>query len=148
MLFRSSPVDVEVTGLELVLRRTWREFESVVGFTWLDKAADYRGAIVDGSFYTLNYARQRLTAAVVWHPASSVDVRVDNSLRRQNGNPLRSSGGAQAWVTAFGVNWRPMGWHGVQLSAQVDNLWNDHFQETPAVPATPRQASFSVMRRW
>ena len=118
----ASPVDVEVTGLELVLRRTWREFESVVGFTWLDKAADYRGAIVDGSFYTLNYARQRLTAAVVWHPASSVDVRVDNSLRRQNGNPLRSSGGAQAWVTAFGVNWRPMGWHGVQLSAQVDDL--------------------------
>ena len=51
-------------GSGYALRRTWRELESVVGFTWLDKAADYRGAIVDGSFYTLNYARQRLTAAL------------------------------------------------------------------------------------
>jgi hypothetical protein len=144
----ASPVDVEVSGLELVLRRTWRELESVVGFTWLDKAADYRGAIVDGSFYTLNYARQRLTAALVWRPSTVVDVRVDNSLRRQNGNPLRTTGGAQAWATACGVNWRPAGWRGVQLSAQVDNMWNDHFQETPAVPATPRQVSVSVMRRW
>lgn len=144
----ASPVDVDVAGVEMVFRRSWRHLESVVGFTWLDKAADYRGATVDGSFYTLNYARQRLTAAVVWRPISSLQVHLDNSLRRQNGNPLRTAGGTQAWATSLGAVWRPGFAPAVQLSAQVDNLWNDHFQETPAVPASPRQASFAVVRRW
>jgi hypothetical protein len=144
----ASPVDVEVSGLELTLRRNWRAFEALVGFTWLDKAADYRGAVVDGSFYTLNYARQRLTAALVWRPLNSLDLRIDNSLRRQNANPLRTAGGTQAWGTALGVNWRPAGWRGGQVAVHVDNLWNDHFQETPAVPASPRQASVSVTQRW
>jgi hypothetical protein len=144
----ASAVDMDVAGFETVLRRQWRRVEAVVGFTWLDKAADYRGAVVDGSFYALNYARQRLTTALVWHPAAAVDVRVDQSFRRQNGSSLRTAGGTQALATAFGVAWRPAGWRGVQVSAQVDNLWNDRFQETPAVPATPRQASLSVAYHW
>lgn len=144
----ANPVDVEVAGAEVLFRRTWRELESVVGFTWLDKNADYRGVPVDGSFYTLNYARQRLTAALVWRPVDGLQVHLDNSLRRQNSNPLRTAGGAQAWMTSVGVVWRPATWRGVQVSAQVDNLWNDHFQETPAVPATPRQMSASIAYRW
>ena len=43
---------------------------------------------------------------------------------------------------------RPAGWRGGQVAVHVDNLWNDHFQETPAVPASPRQASLSVTQRW
>jgi vitamin B12 transporter len=36
----------------------------------------------------------------------------------------------------------------VELAVNVDNAWNDEFQEVPAVPAAGRQLAFSVARRW
>ncbi len=144
----ANPVDLDVGGVELLARRTWRGFDLVLGYTGLTKDADYRGAAVDASFYALNYARHRLTLAMTARLGKEWEVRLDNVARLQASNPLRIRGGDKALTSAIGVTFSPAGWRGVQFTAQVENLWDDDFQEVPAVPASGRQASFAVTYAW
>jgi hypothetical protein len=144
----ANPVDLAVTGFEGVARGSWAAAEVVLGYTALHKDADYRGAAVDASFYALNYARHRLTAAFLVRLGKHVDLRVDNAARWQADNLLRTVGGDRALATALGLAFRPPGWRGVELSAQVDNLWNSAYQEVPAVPASPRQISLTAAVSW
>jgi vitamin B12 transporter len=120
----------------------------VFGYTALGKAADYRGAAVDASFYALNYARHRLTAALTVRLGREFEIRVDNAARWQANNLLRVTGGDQALATAVGVLYRPRALTGFEFSARVDNAWDDRFQEVPAVPASRRQASMAVGYTW
>lgn len=60
----ANAVDLRVSGLEWIARRSWSGLDVVLGHTWLGKGADYRGAAVDASFYALNHARHRFTAAI------------------------------------------------------------------------------------
>ncbi len=144
----ANPVDLEVGGVELLARRTWRGFDLVLGYTGLTKDADYRGALVDASFYALNYARHRLTLAMTARLGRAWEVRLDNVARLQASNSLRIVGGDEALTSALGVTFSPSDWRGVRLTAQVDNLWDDDFQEVPAVPASGRQASFAITYAW
>jgi hypothetical protein len=144
----ANAVDVDVIGLETVVRRSWTACDVVVGYTALTKAADYRGAGVDASFYALNYARHRLTAAFTVRLGHGVELRVDNAARLQADNLLRVAGGDQALVTSAGLLIRPAAWRGWELSLRVDNAWNDPFQEVPAVPASPRQVSLAAGLTW
>ena len=108
--------------------------------------ADYRGAVVDASFYALNYARYRLTAAFrfVW----DARTRIDKRARLQADNLLRVVGGDNALTTAVGLSFRPAAVRGLELSLQADNLWNSAYQEVPAVPASPRQVSVTAAFAW
>lgn len=144
----ANAVDLATTGAEVTARRSWSRLDLVVGYTWLTKQADYRGAPVNASFYALNFARHRLTAAVTWHVTSELEVRVDNSARVQQDNPLRAIGGDEALLTELGVYYRPRAFRGWELSALVDNLWDSNFQEVPAVPAAPRRESIGVAYGW
>lgn len=144
----ANPVDVDVGGVECVARRHSSNCDLVIGYTWLGKEADYSGAAVDASFYALNYARHRLTAAVTVRLGREFELRLDNAARWQAGNPLRISGGDQALTSAIGLFFRPERWTGVEFSARVDNAWGDRFQEVPAVPASPRQFSAAVASVW
>jgi len=144
----ANAVDVRVSGLEWVARRSWSGFDVVLGYTWLGKGADYRGAAVDASFYALNHARHRVTAAITARLTPRLEVRVDNSLRWQAPNLLRVIGGDRAIHTAAGLYFRPESLRGVELAVHLDNAWDEDFQEVPAVPAAGRQLSFSVARRW
>lgn len=144
----ANPVDVDVSGLEAVLRRSWGACDVVLGYTALSKDADYRGARVDASFYALNYARHRLTAAFTVRLGQSVEVRVDNAARLQAANLLRVAGGDEALITSVGLLVRPPAWRRFEVSLRVDNAWNDTFQEVPAVPASPRQASLAAGLTW
>ena len=144
----ANAVDVRVGGLEWIARRSWPGFDLVLGHAWLGKDADYRGAAVDASFYALNHARHRLTAAVTARITPRLELRVDNSWRWQAPNPLRVTGGDRALHTAAGLYFRPAALRGLELAAQLDNAWNDTFQEVPAVPSAGRQLAFSVARRW
>lgn len=144
----ANAVDIATTGAELVARRSWTRLDFVVGYTWLSKDADYKGAAVDASFYALNYARQRLTAAITWRVTSRVDVHMDNSVRDQAANLLRTRGGHQPILSALGVTWRPVWLPRVSLTAQVANLWDSEYQEVPAVPAARRQWSASASYAW
>ncbi len=144
----ANPVDIDVVGLEAVVRHSWSACEVVLGYTALSKSADYRGAVVDASFYALNYARQRLTAAATVRLGGGFELRLDNVARIQAGNLLRVAGGDQAMISSLGLAYRPIAWRGSVITLQADNLWNSGFQEIPAVPATPRQISLGVARTW
>lgn len=144
----ANPVDIEVGGLEIVGRRSWSAVDVVLGYTGLTKDADYRGARVDASFYALNYARHRFTAAATARLGHGFELRVDNVVRFQADNLLRVVGGDDAVLTAVGLAYRPPQWRMVEFSVQVDNLWDSDFQDVPAVPASPRQVSAGVSYVW
>ncbi|PTX90856.1 TonB-dependent receptor [Opitutus sp. ER46] len=144
----ANAVNLDTAGFELVARRSWPRVDLVFGYTALTKDPDYRGAPVDASFYALNYARQRLTLAATVRVAPGVELRVDNAARRQAANALRTVGGDEAVLTTVALAWRPTAWRRVELTAQMDNVWNSRFQDIPAVPASPRTWSVGANYTW
>ena len=120
----------------------------MLGYTFLDKDADYGAATIDASFYALNFAKHRLTAAITARLGRGFEVRIDNEFRVQEANLLRTLGGEEAFLTSAGLYYLPPAMRGLELSVQVDNLWNDDFQEVPAVPAARRQVSAGAVYRW
>jgi hypothetical protein len=144
----ANPVDLDTLGFEAVARHSWSICDVVLGYTLLSKDADYRGALVDASFYALNYARQRLTAAITWRLGRGFEVRMDNSARLQAGNLLRVTGGDRAVISSLGLAYRPPAWRGFMLTVQADNLWDADFQEVPAVPAARRTITGGASYAW
>lgn len=144
----ANPVDIGTGGAEFVVRRELGWTDLVLGYTYMGKNADYGSAMVDGSFYALNYARHRLTAAATFHLGKEWTLRWDNEARLQEDNPLRTTGGDEAVLSAVALAWRPREWRGVELTLQVDNLWNTNFQEVPAVPAANRQIALGATYIW
>ena len=143
----ANAMDLATTGIELVYTRRATRADLVFGYSWLDKNADYHGALVDGSFYALNFARHRLTAAVVLHLRPGLDLRLDQEFRLQESNPLRR-GPDESALAALALAFRPKNLPGVEFTVQVENLWDSRFEEVPAVPASPRQFTAGVNWRW
>lgn len=144
----ANPVDVDTIGFEAVARRAWKAIDLVFGYTALSKDPDYRNALVDASFYALNYARHRLTTAAVLRLGHGLELRIDNVARLQASNPLRTTGGDEAVLSTVAVLLRPPTWRGIEFSAQLDNVWDSRFQDVPAVPAAPRTWSLGVNYVW
>ncbi len=144
----ANPVDIATTGIEVVARHAYRLCDVVLGYTWLTKDADYRGATVDASFYALNYARQRFTAAFTVRLTHELTLRLDNVARMQAANLLRTIGGDSAVISSLGLGYRPTAVRGLELSVQADNLWDSDFQDIPAVPAARRQVSARLAYAW
>lgn len=144
----ANSIDVDTSGIELIARRQWSRAETVIGFTALAKAADYKGAVVDASFYALNYARYRLTAALIWRLTREWELRLDNAARVQADNLLRSIGGDEAVMSTLGLGYRPRALPRILFSLRADNIWQSNFQEVPAVPASPRLLSLGVTYSW
>jgi hypothetical protein len=144
---QANPVDVRVNGFEGLA--TWRSrmLDVVGGYTWLDKDAEYGSAMVDASYYALNYARHRLTLAVVWKPVPSLDVRWDNEYRRHPENLLRTSSDT-AYITSLSLSWRVAANPHFRLSLVGDNLTDNDFQEFPGTPPMGRQISFGMGLDW
>lgn len=144
----ANPVDLDTEGLELVARRSWSLVSVVLGYTALTKSSHYLEEPVTASFYALNYARQRLTAAFVLTLTKTLELRMDNAARIQAPDALRTQGGNQALTSSLGLDWHPQAVRKLELYAQVDNLWNSAFQFVPAVPASRRQLSFGATYGW
>lgn len=144
----ANPVNLGTEGLELVARHSWRLVTVVFGYTALAKSADYMNANISASFYALNYARQRLTAAFTLELTESLELRLDNAARIQAADSLRTQGGNDAVTSSLGLYWRPQSTRKFELSLMVDNLWNSAFQSVPGVPASRRQLSFGATYGW
>jgi hypothetical protein len=84
---------------------------------------------------------------LVWQPIKQLEVRLDNEYREQEPNLLRRSS-SRAVIASVGVYWFVPQVRGLELSAQVENLWGCAFEEVPAVPASPRQYSAALAYRW
>jgi vitamin B12 transporter len=145
---QANPVAIQTVGAELVAIQEWEKVDLIFGYTWLNKDSDYLGADVDASFYALNFARHRFTAAVVWRITEEFELRSDNEIRLQEPNKLRSMGGDEAVLSLLSLNYRSERWPGLRIVLAVHNLWNSEFQDIPAVPAAPRQAAISVGWGW
>jgi hypothetical protein len=144
----ANAVDIATTGFEAVIRRSWSRAEVVFGYMSLAKTADYGGRLVDASFYALNYARHRLTAAATVRLGQGFELRLDNAGRIQKENLLRVMGGNQTLVSSVALAWRTPKLRGFEISGQVENLWDSKFQEVPAVPPARRQLSFGARHVW
>lgn len=144
----ANPVDIGTYGFEIVAAHKTSRYDLVVGYTYLDKNADYGLTTIDASFYALNFARHRLTAAVVLRLGAGFELRLDNEFRVQQKNLLRVIGGNDAVLSTFGLYYLPPRWRGVEFSAMVDNVWDSDFQEVPSVPASRRQFSVGAAWRW
>jgi len=142
---QANPVDIDVLGAELYLARAWSRLTLRAGYAWLDKDADYGDAAVDASYYALNYARQRLTAALEYDFTDDWRLAMDTELRRQADNPLRT-GSDDAFIASLALFWRPVS--GLDLSLVADNLTNSDFREFPGTPAPRRQVSLQARYSW
>ena len=143
----ANAVNIETQGVEVVTRHSWGLVSVVLGYTALTKRSDFLGADVTASFYALNYARQRLTAAFTIQLTPTLFLRMDNAARIQEPDALRTEGGNDAVVSSAGISWTPAGQH-LEISLMVDNLWNSAFQSVPGVPASRRQLSFGGTYSW
>lgn len=144
----ANAVDVGTFGAEFVVSHRAPRHDLVFGYTFLAKSSDFGGAPVDASFYALNFAKHRLTAALTWRLGAGFEVRADNELRVQADNLLRTTGGDEALLSSLGLFYLPPRWRGWEFSLLTDNLWNSRFQEVPAVPAGRRTVTLGVTRRW
>jgi len=144
----ANPVDIDTAGIEGTVRWSSSFCDVVLGYAYLQKQADYGAATVDGSFYALNFPRDRLTLAVVARLGRGFELRMDNQASIQEPDPLRTEGGNQAIISSLGFFYRPPIWRNIDFHFQVDNLWNSAFQQVPAVPASRRETSAGVTYRW
>ena len=144
---QANPVDVDVFGVEAFLRRQWESFDLVGGYTYLDKDADYGSAVVDASFYALNFATHRATLAARYHFAERLELRWDNEYRQQRKNPLRGSSD-KALHVSLALAWEPRADEGLGLAITADNLTDDDYEQFPGTPAVGRQISLSARYLW
>ena len=132
-------------GIEAFLSRQWTNLDLAAGYTYLDKDEDYGSALVDASFYALNFARHRVTLALRYRFAERFEVRLDNEYRRQEDNPLRV-GDDSTYLASMSVTWTGDGGFGAALIA--DNLTDSDYQPFPGTPASGRQVSLNASYAW
>ncbi|MDQ5979100.1 MAG: hypothetical protein QG602_2074 [Verrucomicrobiota bacterium] len=144
----ANAVDIDTTGLEVVAIYNTPRYDLILSYAFLEKDADYGSATVDASFYALNFPLHRLTAALVARLGRGFELRLDNEYRAQEKNMLRIIGGDEAVLTSVGLHWLPAAVRGLEISLRVDNLWDENFQEVPAVPAARRQFAGGVTWHW
>jgi vitamin B12 transporter len=144
---QANPVDIDVSGWESVL--AWRSgwLDVIGGYTWMHKDANYGAALVDASYYALNFARHRATMAVVYRPLDEFELRIDSEFRRQQGSVLRR-GDLDAFLASLSATWRPEFAPGSRLSLVIDNLTDSDFQEFPGTPAMGWQLSLGLGYDW
>lgn len=144
---QANPVDIDVIGFEALFKRQWSTIDLVAGYTWLDKDEGYGSALVDASFYALNFARHRATLALRYRFADSFELRVDNEYRRQQDNPLRV-GDDSTYLASLSLLWESAQLDGLSASLIADNLTDSEFQPFPGTPAAGRQLSLTASYGW
>lgn len=144
---QANPVDLDVFGIEGNYTRSWGALDASIGYTYLDKDADYGSALVDASFYALNFARHRATFALRCQLTDRLRLDIDNEYRQQQSNPLRATS-AEAFMVSTALSWRPRAADGFEVAITADNLGDDDYQQFPGTPAVGRQISVSVRYGW
>lgn len=144
---QANPVDIDVVGFEALFERQWPTIDLVAGYTYIDKNEDYGSALVNASFYALNFARHRATLALRYRFADSYELRVDNEYRRQQDNPLRV-GDDSTYLASLSLLWESAQLDGLSACLIADNLTNSEFQPFPGTPAAGRQLSLNASYGW
>lgn len=85
---QANSVDLDVDGLEFTWQQQWGVISGTVGATFIHKKSEYGSAQVDASYYALNYAKERFTAALEWRLSFDWILRWDNEYREQAEKPF------------------------------------------------------------
>lgn len=144
---QANPVDMDVTGFELLFQRQWDRVNINFGYTLLDKDADYGSAAVDASFYALNFAKSRATVAMTYQLGEQFALRLDNEYREQQSNSLRTSDDT-ALQSSASLAWSPAQLSGFSAELRADNLTDNDYQQYPGTPAAGRQISLNARYSW
>jgi vitamin B12 transporter len=144
---QANAVDIDVIGFEMFVVRSWESVDLAIGYTALDKDADYGSAQVDASFYALNFAKHRATLAVVYRFAGDFEFRLDNEYRAQEDNPLRV-GDDSTYLASASLRWSSPGNRSFGAALVVDNVTDSEYQPFPGTPASGRQLSLSASYSW
>ncbi len=97
------------------------------------------------SRYILDYPRHLARAIIAWQPAQAWSVTLQNELRLQSPNRVRTSDDTYA-ETSLEVTYTPPVMPHAQVALGVNNLWNDHFQVYPGQESSGRR--FWAAFRW
>jgi len=144
---KATNVDIETLGFEVIGTKRWGALEAIASYTYLHKDEDYGDAIIDASFYALNFAKHRVTLGAIWRPIDMVQVRIDNEWRENEDNALRN-GSDSALLTHFGVSIYPPQVEGLELFFAIDNAWETDFEDVPGTPGRGDQYSVGATFRW
>ena len=139
----AASVDLRTLGNTTQLSFNPGDFTASLGYGYLDTNAEYPGVSGDSSFYALNYPRHRLVTSLALKPLAEIRLFIDYELRRQRANALRA-GGATAALGSCGLTWSPSRLPRWTISASIDNLWNEQFEEVPGAPGKKRQALLQI----
>ena len=144
----SENVDIETFGLEIIGTRQWDKYKAVCSYSLLEKRnEDYKNPSVMGSFYALNFPKNRATLGLIYTPNSFFEIRLDNEWREQERNILRS-GGNHAFFTNVGISYYPKNTRDFELFLIYDRPWMDTFQEIPGTASRRDQFSFGINSAW
>lgn len=144
---QANAVDINVLGVELFARRHWESFDLVGSYAYLDKDADYGSAVVDASFYALNFATHRAKLAARFRFTDRLELRLDNEYRVQQDNPLRTSSD-RAFLVSAALAWEPKKGRGFGFALTADNLSDDEYEQFPGTPAVGRHISATAKYLW
>jgi len=144
---KATNVDIDTLGFEVIGTKRWGALEAIASYTYLHKDEDYGDAIIDASFYALNFAKHRVTLGAIWRPIDMIEVRIDNEWRENEDNALRN-GSDSALLTHFGVSIYPPQVEGLELFFAIDNAWETDFEDVPGTPGRGDQYSVGATFRW
>ena len=144
---QANAVDIDVLGAQVLYGRSWQSVDLVAGYSYLDKDEDYKSAVVDASYYALNFARHRATLALRIRFSDHLELRLDNEYRQQEANPRRTSS-SSAFIASATLAWQQQDGRGFGFALSADNIGDDDFQQFPGTPAVGQQLSLSARYDW
>ena len=143
----ANPVDIDTFGIETFLKMDLGSGWFAFGYTYLRKDEDYSSPDIDASFYALNFPEHRTTLSIAYRLTEHLELRMDNEYRLQRENALRQSGD-HALLSYLSLVYKPLLDTPWDLCLSVDNLWDEDFEEIPAVPASRRQFAVQSTYSW
>jgi vitamin B12 transporter len=144
---KASPVDIEVRGVEGLLRWDLGETALELGYAWLDKDEEYRNPGVDASFYALNYARHRILATLEHKIGELLSLRIEGEYRKHPDNFLRQ-GGDEAMRLNAELSVPEVLGSDFDLVLRGNNLTKEHFQTVPGTRGAGREAYLTLSYGW
>lgn len=143
---QATAMDGEVNGLEVSGRFELGQVDVEYGYAWLEKSPEY-GEELAGSFYYLNYARQRfdLLARLPFWLGAQMETTI--SARELFENPLRD-GTLNPLQAALALSWKALPIAGMELVLRCDNISDERYEVIPGTPGAGREFQAQLTYRW
>ena len=143
-------VDIETLGFEVIGSRKWENLEAILSYSYLRKKENYNDSTIDGSYYALNFPKNRITLGLVWNPFELLQIRIDNEWREQRENFMRQQDGSpkESTYSHIAASYYPAQIEDLELFIAYDKPWDEDFQDIPGTPGRGDQFSLGGTYSW